>query len=172
MNTTKNEQPRFKVGDWVAFRFGARDVTARVIEDRGPIGVKGRRLYRISIASELGEPDAFELPGVDLEPAPLPDSTAVMNYLKGGGLVAILRTNLGGGPDQPRAWLTYTPSGKVTHTLLADQGLIGGAPVPFFALHEYKVFTGKQDQVLTFLKSFGLSQTEAGEVLAAVGMAP
>jgi hypothetical protein len=50
--------------------------------------------------------------------------------------------------------------------------VIGGATVPFFALHEEKVFTGKKAAVLVFLTSFGLSNHDAEDVLAAVGTSP
>jgi hypothetical protein len=112
------------------------------------------------------------MPEEGLEKAGPPEKTAVMEYLKRGGLVAILRGNLGGGPKEPKAWLTYTPSGAITHTFAADRGVIGGAAIPFFALHEYKIFTGKKEQVLAFLESFGLNRAEAADVLAAVGTAP
>jgi hypothetical protein len=36
-----------KVGDIVRFRFGPTVATGKVIEDRGPLGVEGRQLYRI-----------------------------------------------------------------------------------------------------------------------------
>jgi hypothetical protein len=44
--------------------------------------------------------------------------------------------------------------------------------VPFFALHEAKVFTGKVEEVVGFLESFGLSRAEAEEIVGAVGTAP
>ena len=44
--------------------------------------------------------------------------------------------------------------------------------VPFFALHEDKVFTGKENEVVGFLASFGLGRAEGKEVVAAVGTAP
>ena len=36
-------EPRFRKGDRVRFRFGSRSVGGEVKEDRGPIGMKGRR---------------------------------------------------------------------------------------------------------------------------------
>lgn len=172
MSTTKKASGRFKVGDWVSFPYGARTVTAQVIEERGPIGVNRRRLYRIRLDRESTEPDAFEMPEDELENVPPPFPAAIMNYMKEGGLVDILRSNLGGGRNQPRAWLTYTPRGEVTHTLEAGRGVIGGSVVPFFALHEDKVFAGKENEVVAFLASFGLNRAEAKEVVSAVGTAP
>jgi hypothetical protein len=171
MTKIRKKRGRFKLGDWVRFPYGAADVFAQVIEERGPIGVKGRHLYRIQIDRDAEEPDAFELAEDDLQAASPPDKSAIVKYLKEGGLVSILRCNLGGSA-QPRVWLTYTPRGGITHTLVAERGMMGGAAVPFFALHEYKVFTGKQNQVAEFLASFGLNRDEAQEVIAAIGTAP
>jgi len=56
--------------------------------------------------------------------------------------------------------------------LSPQRGVLGGAKVPYFALHETKVFAGKEEQVIDFLASFGLTRHEAEEVIAAVGTAP
>jgi hypothetical protein len=40
---------KFKVGDLVQLTFMSETVRGRVVEDRGTIGVGGRRLYRIVI---------------------------------------------------------------------------------------------------------------------------
>src|SRR5437879_1328503 len=128
MRTQRKPAPRFRVGDWVSFVYGRRRVWAQVIEDRGPLGVKRRRLYRVRLDQDSGEPITFEVPEDDVEAA-TPDRAAVLRYLKEGGLLAILRSHLGGSQDQPRVWLTLVPGGAVTHTFAADRGLIGGARV-------------------------------------------
>ncbi len=46
------------VGDKVTFRIGAQRLSGKVIEDRGAIGVAGRRLLRIRIGSA---PDVREV---------------------------------------------------------------------------------------------------------------
>jgi hypothetical protein len=56
-----------KVGDTVRFWFRKTLVTGRVIEDRGPLGVKGRQLYRVRYPVD---PDLFfetELPDYELD---------------------------------------------------------------------------------------------------------
>jgi hypothetical protein len=70
MNSARKPPPRFHVGDWVSVLYGARKVLARVTEDRGPIGIHGRRLYRIRLDREQGEPTDFELPEGEIEAAP------------------------------------------------------------------------------------------------------
>ena len=89
-----------------------------------------------------------------------------------GGLVALLRSNLGGGRDQPRAWLAFDARGGLVPTFAADRGLIGGAPVPFFALLGEQVFAAKEGEVIEFLTAFGLTRAEAAAVVRAVGTAP
>jgi hypothetical protein len=41
-------KPKFKVGDWVWIVNGPHRLLARVVEDRGPLGVKGRRIYGLN----------------------------------------------------------------------------------------------------------------------------
>ena len=49
---------------------------------------------------------------------------------------------------------------------------MGGSAIPFFALYGDKVFVPKKGEVIGFLRTFGLDQTEAEDVVAAVGTAP
>jgi hypothetical protein len=172
MKTSRKQAGQFRVGDWVSFRYGPRSVVAQVVETRGPLGVNQRPLYRIQLSREASEPDSFEMPEDELNAAAPPDREAVVQYLTEGGLVAILRSNLAGGRNPPRVWLTFTPQGEVTHTLTAELGVIGGETVPFFALQENRVFTAKKDEVIGFLTSFGLTRNDAVAVVAAVGTAP
>ena len=76
MNKTKKTKARFKVGDWVSFRYGVRDVVVQIIEDRGPIGYQGRRLYRIEMPREDNEPDRFEAAEEGMTLAAPPDQAA------------------------------------------------------------------------------------------------
>jgi hypothetical protein len=60
-----------KVGSIVGVRMGAEVSRARVIEDRGNLGVGGRRLVRVEMDPEFGgEPVRFELPAEWLLDAP------------------------------------------------------------------------------------------------------
>ena len=59
----KTAARRFRVGDRVRFEFGVERVTGTIVEDRGPIGVNGRRLYAIQFKMDRrGEPMRVELP--------------------------------------------------------------------------------------------------------------
>jgi hypothetical protein len=67
MRSLKKEPPRFFIGDWVKFAYGPKKVSARIVEDRGLLGVQGRRLYRVQLDDELGQPSTFEVPEDELE---------------------------------------------------------------------------------------------------------
>ena len=61
--------PKFHVGDRVKVRFGDGLARARIVEDRGNIGVGGRRIVRIKLAMEEPEVDmSFEVPAEELTP--------------------------------------------------------------------------------------------------------
>jgi len=70
MNKTRHPKPLFKFGDWVSY--GIEHATARIIEDRGPLGYQGRRLYRIEILRQDSEPDQVEAFEENLMPAAPP----------------------------------------------------------------------------------------------------
>lgn len=78
MSAVRKSAPRFRVGDWVSLLYGPRRVLAQIIEDRGPLGVNRRRLYRIHLGQDADEPLAFEVPEEDLEAAAVPDKTSAM----------------------------------------------------------------------------------------------
>jgi hypothetical protein len=69
MSRVKHQPARFRVGTWVSLLYGPRTVLAQVVEDRGPIGWRGRRLYGIRIDQGLGEPVTLEMPEEELQPA-------------------------------------------------------------------------------------------------------
>jgi hypothetical protein len=84
MSTAKKRKPRFRVGDWVSFDYGSRKELAKVIEDRGGLGVRGRRPYRIQPDPER-ESSAYEMPEDELaaEPAPVRQSYDVKYHRQG-----------------------------------------------------------------------------------------
>ena len=59
----------FGVGDRVKFTFGVNEREVTIIEDRGEIGVGGRRIYRVSMPVDSSEPMLIEVPGEILRPA-------------------------------------------------------------------------------------------------------
>lgn len=161
------------MGDTVWFTLGTTPIHGVVIDDRGPIGANRVRIFRIRVPNDPYDEDVFEMPEDELvledksiESIPVAD---IVSYLKHGGLLQILKANMSGGRNQPRLWLAHDSLGHVVHTFIAERGKVGGATIPFSALHDNRVFEPKLGEVLTFLSTFGLSQRDAQEVVAAVG---
>src|ERR1017187_1924712 len=67
MNIVKKRPPRFRVGDPVRFLFGTEKVAGEILEDRGPLGGYGRRLYRVCINAGWEDESSFEIPEEDIE---------------------------------------------------------------------------------------------------------
>ena len=65
----KAPRPLFKVGDVVSFLFGNGQVMGQVVEDRGCLGIGGRRLYGIKFEINPGDQAYIELPEVDMTAA-------------------------------------------------------------------------------------------------------
>ena len=62
----ENRRPLFKIGDLVSFAFGNGTVTGKVVEDRGCLGVGGRRLFGIRFDVNPGDQSYIEVPEVEL----------------------------------------------------------------------------------------------------------
>ncbi|MCI0638158.1 MAG: hypothetical protein L0Y72_19570 [Gemmataceae bacterium] len=61
------EKKHFRVGEVVRFLMGVNKVEGVIKEDRGPIGVGGRRLYSIQFTLDPDFQAVIELPAKDLE---------------------------------------------------------------------------------------------------------
>jgi hypothetical protein len=62
-----NQKSKIEVGEWVLLAFGEDPLEAQVVEDRGNLGYKGRRLLRVAVPMEDDdEPVEFEVPEADL----------------------------------------------------------------------------------------------------------
>jgi hypothetical protein len=58
----------FRVGDRVRFQLWNRKIDGVIVEDRGPLGVGGRRLYGIEYRHDTPpDPLYIELPGEEFE---------------------------------------------------------------------------------------------------------
>jgi hypothetical protein len=71
----KGRRPLFKIGDLVSFVFGNGTVTGKIVEDRGCLGVGGRRLYGIRFDLNPGDERYIEVPEVELTGATTPAGT-------------------------------------------------------------------------------------------------
>ncbi len=67
MSIEKKRAPRFRVGDPVKFLYGTDKVAGEILEDRGPLGDYGRRLYRVRINGGQEDESSFEIPEEDIE---------------------------------------------------------------------------------------------------------
>lgn len=175
---TKNEN-RIAIGDQVQFTLGTSLAQGVVVDDRGPIGAGKVHIFRVSVSNDPYDDEVFEMPEDEIEVVNRDASqgTAIrvdeaIEYLERGGLVHILRAGMSGGKAQPRAWLCRDSLGNVTHTFSPERGRLGGAVVPFFALHDSRVFTPKREDVRSFIGAFGLNDDAVEQVLGSVGTAP
>jgi len=62
----KTRRPLFKKGDIVSFLFGSGSATGKIVEDRGGLGIGGRRLYGIRFDLNPGDQSYIEVPEEDL----------------------------------------------------------------------------------------------------------
>ena len=171
--TAIRKKSSFRVGDRVRLGYGPRKFTGEIVEDRGAIGVGGRRLFAVSVPDDPFDDTVTEVPEDELEavtdePKTL-EKSKIIEFLSFGGLLSILRNNLVGGKHQPRAWLLPNQLGNVTYTLFPGRGVIGGESVPFRALNGDKIFASKRDETIAFVESFGLTRDEAEKVVSKVG---
>ncbi len=60
---------QLEVGDLVHFSFGGHGVVGTIVEDRGPIGAGGRRLFVVRAQLEAAGESVFELPADELRAA-------------------------------------------------------------------------------------------------------
>jgi hypothetical protein len=62
-------EKKFRKGDRVRFQFGIYSVEGIVKEDRGPLGINGRHLYRVEFPFGLyaESPSHIELPAEKLQ---------------------------------------------------------------------------------------------------------
>jgi hypothetical protein len=67
MQVPEKTPGKFRVGDHVRILHGFRGMTGEVVEDRGPIGVRGRRLYGVKMRLDEWNEHTTELPEESLE---------------------------------------------------------------------------------------------------------
>lgn len=169
------DQKNISVGDYVMFTFGVDPVRARVVKDLGHIGKNGRRYLRLCVPHDPYEETYTEMPEEWLT---LTDSGVrpispeeVKEHMVNAGLIEILRSNMEGGKYQPRVWLGHDSLGNITHTFAEERGSVGGAIPPISAIWNSRIHKQKVDKVIEFLMTFGLSKSDAEEVVKKVGTA-
>jgi hypothetical protein len=118
MSVGKKRAPRFRVGDVVAFLYGPQKVPGEIVEDRGPLGVYGRRIYRVRIDRGQDDTTTFEIPEEDIEgrwdwndPEETPGARQEFN-------VTYIRTK------RPNSWTASTKRGRLYKGVKA-KGAVG-----------------------------------------------
>jgi hypothetical protein len=182
---SRNSKPvaKYRVGDRVQFEWGwgrfRSKVWGTIVEDRGPIGINGRRLYYVDIPMDPDlpdEPNRTMMAEDELEPdtisrVPLKKSE-IIDYLK-KRLPGILLWNPSTELKDPVVWLGRDASGKITYTFSPRRGMIGGKLIPEFAYSRgRRIDARRKDEVAEFLLGFGLTPEEAKDVIQAVGVKP
>jgi hypothetical protein len=165
---------KFRVGERVQFGFAGRQVWGTVVEDRGPIGVNGRRLYRISVPRDPQEPEDQVKAEEELKPDTLSNAVIarpeIMEFMKGGALLEILLSSTADRPER-RVWLCRGPRGDAAYTFSADRGQIGGLIIPESTIRlGLWIDERRKNEVAAFLLGFGLSPDEAMDVIRDVGV--
>jgi hypothetical protein len=108
MGKVKRQPARFRVGSWVSLLYGPRTVLAQVVEDRGPLGWRGRRLYGIRLELSHGVVITLEVPEEDL----LAASEDEVNRWRSQGSIATHQTVTYNESEkdeygQPKVWYHY-----------------------------------------------------------------
>lgn len=67
MGSQQKRHPRIRVGDQVRFTFGVRQTVGTIVEDRGPIGNGGQRLFAIRVPITESDPMTIELQADEIE---------------------------------------------------------------------------------------------------------
>jgi hypothetical protein len=62
----KDKPPLYKIGELVTFVFGSGHLNGKIVEDRGCLGIGGRRLYGIRFEFDSGEQRYIEIPEEEL----------------------------------------------------------------------------------------------------------
>ena len=63
-------RPRFKIGDHVRFRSTLLSLEGTITEDRGLLGIGGRRIYQVLVPITYSEPMIYEMREDEIELVP------------------------------------------------------------------------------------------------------
>jgi hypothetical protein len=176
MSTVSAARPQFQVNDWVSFRRFNQTFVPRIASDLGPIGRGGARVYEVRLEGRHDDQSIRQETEDDLRAVEEP-TASILSYLTGPqGLLDLLSRNRSGGGDPPRAWLRVESDGRVRPSFQKptsdEAGWCGGQVIPFGAIERGRVYSGCQAEVIDFLKSFGLTESQAEAVIRDVGTYP
>jgi hypothetical protein len=122
MSSATKSKPKFRVGEWVSYLYLTHRVLAQIIEDLGPIGYRGRRLYELRIDRSQPEPRTTDSPEEELERAPA--------ELLSGEEASRRGFTTDNWPRQEIA-IRYVRKGKTNHWTATLEGgrVVEGAPI-------------------------------------------
>ena len=165
----------FKVGDMVSVPAPLRREVGMIIEDRGHLGIGGRRLFRVEVPNHPYSTNTLVVDedeiqhATESEQAELQqqlDPAEIKEFLIDGGLVGMLIRH-----TPQRVWLLRVPQGVMMFTYIEGYSVTGGEYPPTTALHGEKISASKRDAVIRFIQSFGLSKSNAEDVVRKIGVA-
>ena len=85
----KARRPLFKKGDVVSFLFGSGNAIGQIVEDRGCLGVGGRRLYGIHFEINPGEQRYIEVPEEELTAHEIEAIEEAQRAIRKGNLITL-----------------------------------------------------------------------------------
>ncbi len=118
MSIGKKRAPRFRVGDPVAFLYGPEKVAGEIVEDRGPLGDYGRRLYRVRISAGRDDESSFEIPEEDIESRDQNTNTVQSPGLRQEFIITYIRR------QKTNKWTATTKRGQLFSGIKA-KGAVG-----------------------------------------------
>lgn len=166
----------FSLGDQVWVPLAVGRALGVIVEDRGPLGRNGERLYVAAVPNDPHLKEEFLLR--EHEIARISDEEkrelvgrfapeAIRDYLINGGLLSMLVRN----SPEP-VWLRRGPNNNLTFTYIEGYSQTGGKPAPQYALARERIFTPMKSKVVEFVESLGISHSMAEDVVNAIGTAP
>lgn len=94
----------------------------------------------------------------------------IVDYLANGALINILQ--ISGGKNSPTVWITPQAAETFRYGFSQELNSVGGQAAPFDAVETGKIFRAKETEVVEFLRTFGLSKSEAESIVQRIGVNP
>jgi hypothetical protein len=70
VRSATQSKPKFRVSEWVTYRYITARILGQIVQDRGLLGYRGRRLYELRTGWNPSDPDTTTVPEEELERAP------------------------------------------------------------------------------------------------------
>ena len=158
---------RFQIGERVSVDLFGGQQEGFITEYRGPLAGQGLDLYEVELLGEDDETFQTEVPVASLTRieaernphCPSPDDIAA--FLREDGLRDLLQHQSSSG----RLWLRLDGLGNVTSTSDDRFRGVGGTEPPRHALHRGRIVPEREQDVVQFVQSFGITPDDAIEIV-------